>query len=485
MKHILTGWFCGVLGMLVLLTSCTTAPRASSNEYDEIVMQVGNQRILPEQIQAQLMAFTDTYGSLVAQGFDELQLEDDSLATRKLATAGRLSFISNAVDIASSKNPVTALLDMTVMVSLQRQIWEEHWRPTVFPDDQGESLSEKLAQAERDIWKINSLVLTDEQQQALRDLIVDIRERYPDQIYVSSIRASDYAMKRQSSLLRIQGGQSLLTLFGLDPMAGLSPATRQIAESRMLGERAFYYAQRSMNLLNWQVNDSLMDIVSEPELQRALAAAENAADASQRVAAVSEDLAGRLTEERTAAIDQVAERLSVEREAAIEQVMTGVDTQVETLFERLNEEQAELKGVLVEVRDSIEASRQLSDSFEQTLVEANRLTASMERLKNPDSRPFDLVELNTAVVSATEGVRELQVALGTANEMVGTLASDEQNERLTRMLDDGQTTLGELIDQAFRRGLMLVAAFIVGLIVVVIVHRLLAARSGARPSASA
>ncbi len=47
----------------------------------------------------------------------------------------KLSSVENAVKIATSSNPMTALLDLMVLLTLQRQTWEEYWIPRVWGED--------------------------------------------------------------------------------------------------------------------------------------------------------------------------------------------------------------------------------------------------------------------------------------------------------------------------------------------------------------
>ncbi len=443
---------------------------------DGKVARIGVEQRTPDEIQSQVMSFTDTYTALVTQGFDALVTEEDSLDQRRLIAGGRLAWVAAAVEIAALKNPVTAMLDMTVMVSLQREKWETYWRPRFFPGDNGAVMSEKLAELERDVWEMSSSVLDEQQQTALRTLIAELHDRYPNQIYVTTLRASAYAKERQASLLNIRGGGSLLRLFGLDPMANLSPATRQIAETRLLGERAFFYAKRLPNLVRLSVDDTVVRVVADPDIQRVIDAAELAGDASRRAAAVAEDVSVRLTEERTAAIDQVAARFQTEREAAFQQFFTGVASEREALLQQLGGEQEELRRTMGDLRDTAEVTNELSGSLERVLAEANLLTGSFERLKNPDARPFDVTEFDAAARTATEGVRELREAIAEARELLTTLGSDAPASGVNSVLAEGTNSANAVVDRLFERGVLLVAILAAALLAVLVAYRYIAVR---------
>lgn len=429
----------------------------------------------PEEIQSELMAFADTYTGVVAQLCNDLLLADDPIETRRVAIGVRNRMVSNALLIASSKNPVAALMDMAVMISLQRQVWEEHWGPVYFSDDRFEVVVGNLAMLERQIWDLAASVLSEEQTGALRLVVEQMQERHVGHVFVSSLRASDFAAERHESLLRIRGGASLLSLFGLDPLSNLSPTTRQIAESRLLGERMFFFAGRAPSLLRWQFEEAVLDLVSEPESQRLIASAELASDSARRAADVATDLSSRLTEERIAAIDQAAAMLGAEREAAIDQFFEGLSAEREALLGGLDEDHEQLRGTLTEVRGAIENATALSESLERTMRTSGELAQAVERLRNPDARPLDLAELDAVLVSATEGIRELHETILRANELVATLGAGEQSTALQTVLADGKASADAIIDRAFYRGLLLVAAVFGGMIV----YRLATARLGA------
>ncbi len=454
-------------------------------------VQIGQGMFTPDEIQAAVMSFADTYSSLISQGFDDLQLADDTLSTRRFAVRGKIEFVGNAFEVAASQNPLTALLDMTVMVTLQRMVWEEHWRPNQFPDDNGESLSARLAAAERDIWELVATVLTQEEQDTLRLLIQDMRERFSDQVYVSSLRASEFAKSRRAQALRSSGGGSLFALFGLDPVASLHPTTQQIAASRLLGERAFFYATRAPTLMNWQLEDVLLDTVAEPEIQRVIQSSQDASEAAGRAVAVAEDLAERLTPEREAAIEQLSrnlsterdatinqlsEELTAEREAAIEQFFDLLAQERAAIIQTIEDENARINETMSQLRGIVDSSRELSDSVGAALTEAGRITDEQRRNANPDARPFDVTEYEALVDSLTEGVRELQVALESTDQILSTLASDEKSAMLRTVVDEGTTGANQVIDRAFWRLLILIGALLAGLLITQIIVRLVGAR---------
>ncbi len=435
-------------------------------------------QLTPEQIKSEMWAFNDRFAELISQAFDELQLEDRSIEVRRLVSRARLDWTSNALHIATSPNPVTGLLDMTVMVSLQRIIWEEFWVPEIL-GERGAQITSTIRTLEDEVWSITGKVLDEEQRGALKQLTLEIRERYPEQVYVSGLRASEFAEERNRSGLRIKGSGSLLSLFGLDPMSNLTPATRQIAESRLLGERAFYYGQRLPRIVQWRVEDAVLTSFTEPELQRLIGAADTIGEASREYADLGQMALDGLPLQREAAIDQAAQRLSEEREAAIDQLFEGLESERRAILEDLRAEETRLRGVLAELRETIRAGDALSASMETTLASATTLTESIRTLKEsarPDARPFDITEYRDLTESASGTLRELNAALVSANELLASPEWDRSGARVEHAAATGRAELERIVDRLADKALLVVLVFLAGLLGVLLIYRVAATR---------
>ena len=104
----------------------------------------------------------------------------------------------------------------------------------------------------------------------------------------------------------------LFVLLGLDPFSSLDPAVREIAQTRELGERTVFYAQRLPNLVDMQVERLAYEFATMPETKRLLANADSIAAAAAATGSVVGELPGLIDREREAAIRQFMEALTVE-----------------------------------------------------------------------------------------------------------------------------------------------------------------------------
>jgi len=451
------GRICLLITMCAAVSACETT---SSNR-----ARAGQTKLTPQQVQGELMAFADSYTALIVQAAGRMTRDRREL--RAVILRAKLDNVQNAIIIAAGPNPVGGLLDMTVMVSLQRQVVEEYWVPEVF-GEAGEPLASALTILEREIWRLVDQALPDESAEALRALIPVIRERFPGQVHVSAIRASDFAEDRQALVVNLQGGGNLLQLFQLDPLANLSPASQELAQTRLLAERGFFWAMRMPAILNWQIEDVILDTLDQPESQALV-------DASVRISEASAGLGD------TAA--EISEWLPEEREAAINQALDGLTREREAIVRTFENEEVRLRGLLGDVQQTVEATTTLSRSLTETVDATDRLVAGFRR--DPDAeppavektrRPFDITDYQATAETVTETVRQLDGLVTNVDDFLGAPAWDDRVAQIQTALNESQAAAESLIDRIFGRAIVVVLLVAVPLLVARVGYRLIGRR---------
>lgn len=290
--------------------SCKAPPRSGASG--------GSTRLHIDDVQSEIMAFADSYAAVVneacgtvAEALPELRAPIHTMM---------LNSVQNAIIIAASPNPIGGLLDMTVMVSLQRGAVEallvKHG-PAMQP------LLDSSQMMEEEIWAAADRMLNDEQLEALHALIPEVVERYRGTVNVASIRAGDFSKYRRATVVDVSGGGSLLSLILLDPFSGMTPAAREIAQTRLLAERAFFWANRLPMIINWQIEDVVLKTVSQPESVELL-------ESAVRLSEASHDLVQVLPQERAAAIDQMGDRV----DEAIDRAQISMEQLIDRGFRR-------------------------------------------------------------------------------------------------------------------------------------------------------
>ncbi len=475
--------------LVALLTagSCETVrimgppPAASSASIDEL--------------QVEVMTFADTYVAVVAQAIDETAQSQPAAVRRELHEM-KLRCVENALAIAAGRNPTGALLDLTVVVTLQRAVVEEYWIPERLSDP-GERMLAAFRFLEDEIWRITDRQLDDEQLAALRALIPEIRARYRDEIFVSSIRASDFAEERSVAGARLEGGRSLLSLFRLDPLAGLTPTAQQLLQTRLLAERSFFWAKRLPMILSWRAQTVVKESLAEPDVQRLLDATDQVTASSERISTTAESLLTQFPEERAAAIsqveamvarereaalDQLAVIVTNEREAAIQQAFDGVAAEREALLEVFEQEDERLRGLLGDLRETVDAGTSLATTLNATIASTEQLRASLARSDQAatpgdgDAASFDIAAYQATLDSTTATVEQLNRLVDSLTELMASPAWTDRSTDLTAAADRAQMSMEALIDRSFERGLILIVVLLGGGLLVALVYRFVATR---------
>ncbi len=148
------------------------------------------------------------------------------------ATRIKVSSIFAALEIASGPDPGVALLDLSVLVTLTRMVWDGFWQPEVYGEAADVMVGE-LRKLEQEIWSIAAKVLTSVQQREFRDLIEEWYTRNPEKKMVAYVRFSNFGELGRKPTLEeaIQRGG----MFG-----AIREAMEEAERICLIAERALY-----------------------------------------------------------------------------------------------------------------------------------------------------------------------------------------------------------------------------------------------------
>jgi len=125
----------------------------------------------------------------------ELQAQVMAFADRYVALIGAAS------SIAAGPDPDFALLDMVVMITMGRLIFEEHYMKKY--GNEFAPIVKRFRLTEKDIWQIAGRVLSKQQQKELMAMIRDWRRNHPEVITFSYIRSKKIEIFKTKKTLRI------------------------------------------------------------------------------------------------------------------------------------------------------------------------------------------------------------------------------------------------------------------------------------------
>ena len=226
----------------------------------------------------------------------------------------RLDYASAMWNAASGPNPYANAINMLLTLTVGRRRLER----SSLAHALGESLRPTLAvlrSAQSDVERLVRGFLTPAELSALDQTI---RETQESQVEGPPLGIVDLPELLSSTRVAKSGGgrgsKNLFSILGLDPFAGLDPATREIAESRQFGERLLFNVQRMPVLLRLHAELLATQVSADLGIERAQASLDRATIAMAQVAETAVGLPDRLSAERAQIVADVraeAERLGV------------------------------------------------------------------------------------------------------------------------------------------------------------------------------
>ncbi len=81
------------------------------------------------ELQLELMSYADRYASVAAQALDDSERMGFSPETRRAILADLVYSAASAFTIAAEPYPQLALLDLVVMTTMGRLVFEDYWQP--------------------------------------------------------------------------------------------------------------------------------------------------------------------------------------------------------------------------------------------------------------------------------------------------------------------------------------------------------------------
>ncbi len=383
------------------------------------------------ELQSELMAYADRFASISAQAIDDFLRSGPTPEARFAVSGDAVYSASAAYTIAADANPEAALLDLVVLATLERLVFEQYWRPRL--GRSVDTVTKAFGKLEGDAWQIAAKVLTTPQQQELRDMIKAFRRDNPEVSTVSHIRFADLpAMRKQSTLRRDKKTGGLFK--------SVRRATEQVELTRMLAERGMYLGTRLPLLTGYFVDAWLTQWTLNPALKQVLADVHGFAAVSDRLATVAEQLPKQIAEERKQTIQQFLA------------------------------EEKRVKGVLSELR--------------QTLAEGNNLMVSVNTLTDKldlgapaePAEPFDIKDYRDTMVALAGAADGLNALVGSTNELVKAPGLDKFLSRLTEVLDEVGKESEEVLDRAFTDAALLLLLGLVGYVIARLTYQWIARR---------
>jgi hypothetical protein len=398
-----------------------------------------------DQLQQTCQRFADSFAGQVLESVGPLVTRTTDATIADPLNYWQITQLNSAYIIATGPSPILCQLDFVVLATLSRMVVEDTL--VGLDDELLGSLIAVYRGLEREAWANVATVLTPPQLEELRRLIGDWRARNPKVTLVGFVHFSEFAEAAGWSLEAQQSASgSLFGLLGLDPLAGLDPAVKQIEQTRLLAERVIYYMQRVPYLLDLQTQRVVLQATLAPEVKRANASLERATLAMETYAEIGTGLPTAFAREREALIEQLS-------------------------GEMLRQE-AELRGLLADLQATLATGSETAVAVNAAVDSLDRLVARFPRREpgtEPAGRPFDITEYTAAAAEFAGTARQLTHLL----EALG-----REGAPVAAAVAGGAEAGRALVDYLFWRALLLGGLLIAGGLAAGLAYRVIAARIG-------
>lgn len=416
----------------------------------------GKHALDPVEVQQTLLRFADEFSTRMIVGVDQLR-RGTNVVDLAEALKWKIWLATETCSIASGPNAVANLLDMTVFVTVTRVALEEYWQPKVFGES-AQPMLESCRNAEAEIWRYAGTVLQPQQQSELRQAIEAWHRQNPNPENVLAARAMGFASQVAKANKADTGkGDSVFSLLQVDPLSGLDPAVREIAQTRLFAERALFVTQKMPMLLRWQTELLSLNAVEMPAVRQLITNSTQIASSVERFAAVAEKLSGQLSTER-------------------EEILKALESQEKNLTPLVNE-----------VRQTLMAGSQMSTSLNSTLTTFDAL---MKRFgvgetnnaapSDTNAEPFRIQDYGQTAVQLETTARQLTELLHTLDQTLGSTNLSQLAVQVGPVLRQAQIGGKEIVNYVFWKGILLVLIVLVA----ALIYRFMAARITASRSKS-
>ena len=450
------------LSALALLASSCSVVRTETQQTKSLVQSLAGGKPGSDAgqqvavLQTVVMRQADQYVAMVAQAADDFHAMVGTPQARMMAQQWKLQQATAAYITATGENPVLNAIDMVVLATVSRMVVQDYWVSEKF-GAAAQPLLDTQRQLETNAWAVAHEVLTPEQRGQLRDLIHQWRAENPRQRNVGAARFSD--LVKFLSADAAQQGKGLGSLFSLaavNPLSGLDPAVRAVEQARQTAARAMYYVERAPRLWSWQAELLTYQLADQPEARQVLADVDRVADSTRTFARTAEGLPGLIREER---------------EAAINQLLAGVANERSNILATLNAQEAQLRDLLPQVRQTLTAGGDMANSVNSAV---KSLDAFVRYVSPPDtnsapaatnSPPFNVLDYGTAAAQVGAVAKDLNILLTSVNQSVPQIA---------RLGEQTGADLERVVHRAFWLGLLLIGVLLAGALLAGLAYRILA-----------
>jgi hypothetical protein len=387
----------------------------------------GNDAPDPVELQSQLLRFADYYLDAINLTSRRLEQEDGAPAERRNQLRRRIAITNDVLAIVTGANTYANLMDMVILVSLNRMNVEHFWIPRRYGDS-AQPLLLASQKAENEIWRIAAATLKPEQIKELRTAIQSWHNQHPDARSPRDVGSLGFASEVARMNRGSQSGitSSVFNLLAIDPLAGLDPATRELANTRLFAERGMFLARHMPTLIRWETELLTIQTAEMPQIEKLLANTAQLSESANRFSLTAEQLPGLISTER-------------------EQIVQALDAQRPGLI-----------SLAAQTEKALTAGNQMSNASTATLKSFQDVLRQLQASpSNPNAEPFRINDYTAAAAQINATAQDLVKLLQAFDQTLAPDKFDGLSTRLEALTRQTQASGKELVDYTFRQTLFL------------------------------
>jgi hypothetical protein len=393
-----------------------------------------NEAVDPVELQSQMLRLADNAIETLNMAIGKLQLKDDKPNRRRTLLRRRITTTKDILAVVTGANINANLLDMVILASLNRMNVENYWIPKFY----GESAKPYLLasrEVEKQVLRIAETALKKEQLSELLAAIKTWHEQHPNVRSPTDLGAlgftAEIAQSNRSSDTKIT--TSVFNLLTIDPLAGLDPATRELADTRLFAERGLFLARHMPTLIRWETELLIIQTAEVPQLEKLLADVTQLSDSADRFSRTAEGLPGLISTER------------------------------QQIVQALDKHQPGLTSLAAQAEKALDAGKQMSDASNTTLKTFQDVVRQLQASPDdPNAEPFRINDYTAAATQIDGTAQSLVKLLQAFDRTLSPGQLDILSSRLDAMIRHTQASGKELVDYTFKQtlylGLILIAS---------------------------
>ncbi len=416
--------FLGLMALLISLSACTLIQKAAELPVAAIrSIPFGTDRDRtydPVSLQETLLRFADNF--IISASLATESLKRNGVPVeREFIVIAKVRLSSDMIALVTGSNSLNNLISTLIYTKSMRLSIDEYWRPVQFGDS-ALPMAKVLDERNRELEEFAAKILTPLQIEELHQVIDRWHKNHPSSEHnigeLANISTVNQILKVANQTVQNDGSYSVFSLLDLDPLASLDPATRELAETRLFGERTLFLTQRIPQLMEWQMELLAYRTSRMPEISSVIDSAEG--------------------------ISKSSERFSL----AVASLPDVIHREQETLMARLKEQQEGLDKLSRDSSNTFAQGTKMAEAAREVLVTYRALLDQMDKdaLAHPEDPPFSIQDWG----ASAERIDHMSTSL---QGLLAKISSESGSPELKKLGEMTESSAQRIIDYALWRAL--------------------------------